>query len=123
MYPKKPRLENKDLLRLAEGQRCLLMMAKRCWMSDGSTTVAAHSNFVGSNKGMGVKAHDFHTVWACNLCHDVLDQSHRSYEEKKDAFEKAHEIQIEEWKKIVADPLRKMRDKLAAQWALTNLAH
>lgn len=39
---------------------------------DTETTVAAHVRIIGIS-GMGMKAPDFFTAWACSGCHDVLD--------------------------------------------------
>lgn len=103
---------------MAEDRPCLLMMAMYC---QPGSTVAAHSNFVGSGKGLGMKAHDFNTVWACARCHDALDSGHRSYDEKYTAFHKAHIRQLDAWKKIAEDPQEKEKYRKAAQWAIDHL--
>lgn len=56
------------LLRLAEGQACVM-----CGRDDG-TVVAAHSNELQFGKGMGTKAHDGASAWLCMHCHMGYDQ-------------------------------------------------
>jgi hypothetical protein len=41
---------------------------------EGSTTVAAHSNWGEHGKGKAIKAEDSYSVWACWRCHQMLDQ-------------------------------------------------
>ena len=95
---------DKDLLRLAEGQECLLQISKRCLCDEGSTTVAAHDNSLQSGKGMGLKADDSRTVWADFWCHQLFDQGDLEYEEKQEIFRQAYERQIQEWIKIAQSP-------------------
>ena len=47
-----------DLLKLAQGQRCLLNVHPYCDDDEGSTTVACHSNELIHGKGKGIKADD-----------------------------------------------------------------
>ena len=95
---------DKDLLRLAEGQECLLGISPRCLGEEGSTTVAAHDNSLQSGKGMALKADDSRTVWACYHCHTLLDQGKMEYEERQDAFHDAYIRQVQEWTKIASNP-------------------
>lgn len=41
---------------------------------DPATTVAAHANWLEYGKGMGIKAHDIYTAWACFNCHVAMDE-------------------------------------------------
>lgn len=91
---------DKDLLKLAEGQECLLIISKRCLTTEGSTTVACHENSLEAGKGMGLKADDSRTVWGCYFCHTMLDQGDMTSEQQKQVFRDAYERQIDEWRKI-----------------------
>jgi Asp-tRNA(Asn)/Glu-tRNA(Gln) amidotransferase A subunit family amidase len=89
------------LLALARGKPCLLNAVEACLTSrDTSTTVAAHSNQSKHGKGMGRKADDAYSVWACVHCHTWLDQGKAPKAEKVRAFDAAHARQVEEWLKI-----------------------
>lgn len=88
------------LLKLARGQKCLLLAVEGCQYHNGSTTVAAHSNQQKHGKGMGIKAHDYYTVWACAVCHTWLDQGKAPKAEKQRAFDAAHKRQVIEWGKM-----------------------
>lgn len=55
----------------AKGQPCTLRASFRC-ECDRSTTVLAH--LPSEVKGVGNKSDDFHAVFACNFCHEALDQ-------------------------------------------------
>lgn len=95
---------DKDLLAMAQGQECLLMLTRRCMGDEGSTTVACHDNSLQSGKGMGLKADDSRSVWGCYFCHSFFDQGKMEYEEKQEAFEDAYRRQVEEWVKIATNP-------------------
>jgi hypothetical protein len=112
---------DKNLLKLAEGERCLLLAVENCRMDDGSTTVACHSNFLEHGKGRGLKASDAYTVWGCINCHTWLDQSPSPKAEKRRAFEAAHNRQIAEWRDIALDPLARQWRKDAAMAAMVEL--
>lgn len=71
-----------------------------CLEDEGSTTVAAHSNWGRDGKGKGLKATDAKTVWSCVRCHQWLDQGMAVEEKKQKTFDDAYEHQIEEWLKI-----------------------
>jgi hypothetical protein len=71
-----------------------------CCNHDASTTVAAHSNQLAHGKAMGLKAHDFMTVWLCSACHAWLDQGGASKHEKHAAFNLAHGRQVKEWERL-----------------------
>lgn len=58
---------NPALLKLAQGKLCLLSIPKVC-NGNPETTVAAHSNQLIHDKGKGIKAHDWASVWACSAC-------------------------------------------------------
>ena len=71
-----------DLLKLAQGQPCLLNVHPYCDGDLGETTVACHSNQLIDGKGKGLKADDCMTVWGCYRCHTWLDQGDKSKKEK-----------------------------------------
>lgn len=57
----------------ARGQDCTLRIPGVCnWNPE--TTVLAHSPFLESGRGMGLKAPDTEACFACSACHDVLDR-------------------------------------------------
>jgi uncharacterized CHY-type Zn-finger protein len=89
-----------DLLRLAQGQKCLLECHPYCDGDEGSTTVAAHSNELIHGKGRGLKADDCMSVWACHKCHMWIDIGPMSKQEKKKLFDKAWFKQVNEWANI-----------------------
>lgn len=89
-----------NLLRLANGERCLLLSVENCQTHLGETTVACHSNLLLDGKGRGMKASDAKTVWGCLHCHTWLDQGNAPKAEKKRVWDAAYTRQIEEWVKI-----------------------
>lgn len=117
-WPKTIEHRRPRLLDLAMDQRCLLRIPNVC-MGNTETTVACHSNMSVHGKGGTRKADDQYSVWGCMACHRWLDQDRRpSYEEKVEAFLRAHQLQVLEWRKIAADPARSAADKAAVTWAL-----
>ena len=60
------------LLSAANGQECMVKIPDIC-NGDTATTVAAHSRLGRHGHGMGRKADDIFTAWACSACHDALD--------------------------------------------------
>lgn len=111
-----------DLLKLAKGEKCLLQIADDCLGNEGSTTVAAHSNFMMHGKAKGLKAEDCYSVWACYKCHSIFDQGGLfTREEKADLFYEALLRQIEEWRKIATTPTLKPWKVEAARNALDYL--
>lgn len=110
-----------DLLKLAQGQECLLSISKRCRGDEGSTTVACHDNSLQSGKGMSLKADDSRTVWGCYFCHSMLDQGKMDYDERQAAFEDAYIRQVHEWAKIAANPCLKPWRVEAARRVLEHL--
>jgi len=90
---------DKNLLKLAEDQHCLLQVPGIC-ESESSTVVACHSNSGLNGKGKGIKASDADTVWGCYSCHQWLDQGTASKEEKETLYYKAYAQQVIEWLKI-----------------------
>jgi len=121
--PKKPRMENPHLLRMARGKPCLLRCTDLCEGDKSQTAVACHSNFQEHGKGMGIKASDQWSCWGCSRCHAALDSSYRaSYEERQQWFDAGHARQIVEWKKIAEDKGAPAKDIEAAKWALRAIA-
>jgi hypothetical protein len=90
---------DKDLLKLAEDQHCLLQVPNFC-TGGSSTIVACHSNEGSNGKGKGIKASDADTVWGCHSCHTWLDQGAASKEEKTTLYYQAYAQQVVEWLKI-----------------------
>ena len=111
-----------DLLKLAKGEKCLLRISDDCMGDEGSTTVAAHSNFMMHGKAKGLKAEDCYSVWACYKCHSIFDQGGVfNREEKAYLFYEALLRQIEEWRKIATTPTLKPWKVEAARNALDYL--
>ena len=119
MKPKNYRDAN--LLAMARGRRCIAMFTQFCKGSDSETTVAAHSTQMAHGKGKALKASDCYSIWACWPCHAWLDAGRNSRQEKVDAFEAAHEIQIREWEQIANDPSETEKNRKSAANALTQL--
>lgn len=86
-----------QLLKLAQGQPCLLRIPFVC-IHDQATTVACHSNQLAHGKGRGLKAHDYMSVWGCHACHSWLDQGPALRQEKVDAFDLGHKRQVKQWR-------------------------
>ena len=61
---------NKKLLEACRQLECQL-----CGAEDG-TVCAAHSNWQGDGKGMGIKASDAAVASLCHKCHMEIDQGH-----------------------------------------------
>lgn len=93
-----------DLLKLAKGEPCLLQIHDKCMGDEGSTTVAAHSNWMEHGKGKSIKAEDCYSVWACHRCHSMLDQGKMNAEDAIAAWRIAFEIQVEHWRSIADNP-------------------
>jgi hypothetical protein len=110
-----------DLLRLAQGQRCLLNIHPYCDDDEGSTTVACHSNELIHGKGKGIKADDCMSVWGCYKCHTWLDQGDMSKQKKAKIFDEAWYKQVGEWHKIADNPLLKPWRKEAAERVLKHI--
>lgn len=114
-YPKDTNNRSRALLDLAEGKRCLLLVAEGCRGADGQTTVACHQN---QGKGMGLKQSDAKSVWGCGPCHQWLDQSGAPRAEKRHAFDVAYQRQLIEWRMIADNYSESQKAQKAAQWAL-----
>lgn len=112
---------NNDVLRLAQGEKCLLEAHPYCSGAEGSTTVAAHSNQLIHGKGKGLKADDSMTVWACYKCHEWLDQGTMDKKAKAKLFDKAWKLQVEEWHKIAESLTIKPWRREAAINVLTHI--
>jgi hypothetical protein len=111
-----------NLLKLAKGEKCLLQISDDCMGDEGSTTVAAHSNFMMHGKAKGLKAEDCYSVWSCYKCHSIFDQGGVfTREEKANLFYEALLRQIEEWRKIATTPTLKLWKVEAARNALDYL--
>ena len=109
-----------DLLKLAQGQPCILQALDNC-LGESETTVAAHSNQLVHGKGRGLKAEDCYSIWACSRCHSWLDQGKGSKIEKNAHFDDRWPYQVYEWKKIYLDPLKKAWKREAAKKVLKYL--
>ena len=111
-----------DLLKLAQGQKCLLNAHPYCLDDKGSTTVAAHSNQLIHGKGRGLKADDCMTVWACHRCHEYLDQDGFVPKRKKaKLFDEAWYRQVQEWHKLADNPTIKPWRREAARRVLEHI--
>lgn len=88
---REPRLELPKLTRLAEGKPCMVHSPICNGRTD--TTVWAHSNQLRHGKAVGGKAHDCFGAFACQPCHDWLDNKypHAAHEDKVAAFERARD--------------------------------
>lgn len=65
------------LLNLARGAPCLTAIEGVC-NGNSETVVAAHSNWLDHDKGVGLKAHDCFIAFACQECHSAIDgRTHR----------------------------------------------
>ena len=85
---------NKRLLEVARGQSCMLQIPGVC-NGNNETVVACHSNQLAHGKGMGTKAHDCFVAWGCSACHAAIDSgSQLSYEQKKDYWQRGHELTL-----------------------------
>jgi hypothetical protein len=91
---------DKDLLKLAQGEKCLFKIHPYCLGDEGSTTVAAHANEIIHGKGTGIKANDCMTVWACYRCHTMFDQGSLSKRKKAKIFDEAWYRQVQEWHRV-----------------------
>ena len=90
---------DKNLLKLAQDQECLLQVPNFC-QGGSDTIVACHSNSSAHGKGKGIKASDADTVWGCHSCHHWLDQGSAGKEEKENIYFQGYSRQIVEWFKI-----------------------
>jgi hypothetical protein len=112
---------DKKLLELAEGEACLLQVAKNCLGGDGSTTVACHSNLLIHGKGRSIKADDHHSVWGCYHCHTWLDSSNTDYDTKNLAFQEAYNRQLHAWMDLADNITIRPWRREAARRVLTHL--
>lgn len=115
--PKSVPRRNPNLLSMADGKPCLLLVPSIC-RGETETTVACHSNLLAHGKGKGRKADDHYTVWGCGTCHRWLDSGRASYEEKENVFMAAHLRQVLAWRQIAADSRKPSKDRAAVLWAL-----
>jgi hypothetical protein len=63
-------IRSKKLRDSARGQECTLQIAGIC-CGDTETTVLAH--LPDESHGMGLKADDISSCYACRTCHDAID--------------------------------------------------
>jgi len=112
---------DKKLLELAEGEPCLLQVAKNCLEGDGSTTVACHSNLLIHGKGRSIKADDHHSVWGCYHCHTWLDSSNTDYDTKNLAYQEAYKRQLHAWLDLADNITIRPWRREAARRVLTHL--
>ena len=68
------------MCKAAEGQPC--MVKSPVCNSRTATTVLAHENSSDGGKGMSIKSHDHHSIFACSACHDYYDKGPASRGEK-----------------------------------------
>jgi hypothetical protein len=108
------------LLNLARGQRCLLNCHPQCMDDEGSTTVAAHSNWGEHGKGKSIKAEDSYSVWACWRCHQLLDQGMTEIG-KKEVWLEGYERQKKEWQKLADNPTIKPWRRETARRVLDHI--
>jgi hypothetical protein len=119
--PKTVKQENRALLNMAKGQRCLLQVPGIC-TGDTTTTVACHSNQSVHGKAGARKADDQWSVWGCVRCHSWLDQGPAPAAEKVERFAAAHRWMAAIWLDIVAGMQSSTpRERRAAQWAIDRL--
>lgn len=118
--PKSEPYRDDDLLRMAKDRPCLLMLPAVC-NHRTDTTVAAHSNLHEHGKGMGRKADDAYSAWACFSCHLWLDTGKARASDKESAFMTAHARQVLAWRLIAMDTSEPERFRKAAQRALERL--
>jgi len=118
---KEPEGKNQHLRDMARGMPCLLQ-SPIC-NHDSDTVVACHGSGIENGKGMGRKVSDALTVHGCSACNDYTDAFYRATKaEKKAVFDAGHKRQVELWRIIAADPKESIADRMAAQWALDQLA-
>jgi hypothetical protein len=120
-YAKHEYYRDKKLLELAEGEPCLLQVAKNCLGGDGSTTVACHSNLLIHGKGRSIKADDHHSVWGCYHCHTWLDSSDTDYDTRNLAYQEAYKRQLHAWMHLADNITIKPWRREAARRVLTHL--
>jgi len=76
---------NPKLLKLAKDAPCM-----NCGIMD-DTIVAAHSNQLRDNKGIGIKSDDHRISYLCSMCHARIDNGKElSREERIELWENAH---------------------------------
>ena len=104
-HSKIPYYRDPNLLKLAQGEPCLLNISSMCRGEEGSTTISAHSNFGIHGKGKGIKSSDCYSIFSCVYCHSHLDQGmSMTLREKEKAFDQAFVRQVKEWERIANSP-------------------
>jgi hypothetical protein len=117
--PKSPALRSQKLRDLANGETCTVCMGGRC---DPSTTVWAHTNTLGDNKGMGYKASDERGFFAGDACHKEIDHgAHLSHDDKRRLVLQAQIRTLARLREIAGSIALKPWRVRAAQWALMQL--
>jgi len=59
------------ITKAAEGEQCTVNIAEKC-NYDPTTVALAHLRWLGGC-GMGIKPNDLQGVFACCICHDLID--------------------------------------------------
>lgn len=118
--PKSPASRNANLRQLANGETCCVCMGRYC---DPATTVWAHTNTLGDNKGMGYKGDDARGFFAGYLCHHLIDQGRLSAEEKAGFVLMAQSRTKARLEEIASDPLTREWKRKAARWALERIGN
>lgn len=70
MNQKRQRIESRAIRQAAQGELCTVQIAGIC-RHDPATTVLAH--LPDESGGMSRKSDDISAVFACDICHDVID--------------------------------------------------
>lgn len=81
---------NKKILEVSKDIEC----CTGCGKYNIGDVVAAHSNWSEHGKGLSIKAHDCFIAYLCQSCHDYVDKSSASKEEKKEFWTKAHDLSM-----------------------------
>jgi hypothetical protein len=74
--PMRPRLGVQAVSKLtqsARGQQCQIRIPGWC-NHNPETTVLAHAGGSAAGKGIGMKANDLLSAYACSTCHDIYDR-------------------------------------------------
>lgn len=115
--PKEEPYRDAALLEMARGRPCLMLVPGVCNHRTDST-VAAHEN---EGKGMGIKAPDHRSVWACYACHTFYDQGPAPRGYKRELFAAAMQMQEQAWEQVAKDKAEPDRLRRAARRALERL--
>lgn len=81
---------NPKITKSAQGRECTFQIPGVC-NHDSNTTVWVHSDQIRHGKGGGIKAHDIFGAYGCSDCHAWYGEGKAGRDEKRDAFQLAHE--------------------------------